>query len=122
LFCFSRGQHPEMFVQVDEGRFGDHQQVFMTYDWRPAGFRFKVGTRHPDQLPTRPPQLDEMSRIARDLAGDHDFCRVDLYLVGDKIYFGEMTFHPYAGFRAVRPLEASLRLGSMVELPGVRPV
>lgn len=123
LFCFARGRHPEMFVQVDMGRFGDYQQVFMTLpDWRPAGFRFRVRTRHPDVLPPRPPELDAMAQMARTLAREQDFCRVDFYLVAGRVFFGEITFHPYAGFRAVRPIEASLHLGSLVELPGARPI
>ena len=123
FFCFDRGRNPDVFVQVDMGRFGDYQQVIMTGEWQPAGFRFRVKkTRPPDRLPPRPPHLDEMVRMARILAKDHNFCRVDLYLVCDRLYFGELTFHPYAGFRAIRPVEASLRLGSMIELAGSHPV
>jgi hypothetical protein len=119
FFCFDRGRHPEMFIQVDIGRFGDYQQVFMTGDWRPAGFRFRLmKTRPPDELPPKPPQLEEMRRLARILARDHDFCRVDLYSVAGRVYFGELTLYPYAGFRAIRPREASLRLGSMIQLAG----
>lgn len=119
FFCFDRGRHPEIFVQVDMGRYGDYRQILMTGDWQPAGCQFRNKVRLPDDVPPKPVQFEEMTRLARTLVGDHDFCRVDLFVIGDKVYFGELTLHPYAGFKAIRPLEASLRLGSMIQLPGV---
>lgn len=52
--------------------------------------------RFPGRI-TVPERLQEMIRMAEDLAEGIPFVRVDLYLVGDKIYFGEMTFTPATG-------------------------
>lgn len=52
---------------------------------------------HNRVLPTRPSHLSEMLRIAEVLSEDFDFVRVDLYDVGGKLYFGELTFTPASG-------------------------
>ena len=46
----------------------------------------------------RPKALDEMLHIASVLSKGFPFVRVDLYEVGGRPYFGEMTFTPSAGF------------------------
>lgn len=45
----------------------------------------------------RPEYLEEMKGIAETLAEDFVFVRVDLYLIKDQIYFGELTFTPSNG-------------------------
>lgn len=45
----------------------------------------------------RPSMLNEMARVVRILAHEFDFVRVDLYEVGGKVYFGELTFSPASG-------------------------
>jgi len=47
--------------------------------------------------PILPKQYVEMIRLAEILAGSVDFVRVDLYLIGDQIYFSEMTNYPLGG-------------------------
>lgn len=42
----------------------------------------------------KPEKLDEMLEIAKKLAEDFEFVRVDLYELNGKIYFGELTFSP----------------------------
>jgi hypothetical protein len=46
----------------------------------------------------KPKNFDEMARVARDLSADFDFVRVDLYTVGERVYFGELTCTPSAGY------------------------
>ena len=45
-----------------------------------------------------PPNFGEMVQVAQALSADFDFVRVDLYSVGDKIYFGELTCTPHQGY------------------------
>ena len=42
--------------------------------------------------------------------------RIDFYIVGDKIYFGEMTFTSQGGYMDYLSKEYSLELGSMINL------
>jgi hypothetical protein len=46
----------------------------------------------------RPASFDAMVRVARDVSADLDFVRVDLYTVGAKVYFGELTVTPHQGY------------------------
>jgi hypothetical protein len=42
--------------------------------------------------------FDEMVDVAKALSSDFDFARIDLYNVDGKVYFGEITLTPAAGF------------------------
>lgn len=90
----------------------------------PAGFDFSITLCSPDKnreahydgnwnfwsgdlLPgeaaglERPANFDEMIAVARALAADFDFVRVDLYSVGGRIYFGELTLTPASGLERI---------------------
>lgn len=49
----------------------------------------------------KPANFEVMVQVARDLSADFDFVRVDLYTVEDKVYFGELTCTPAAGYAAI---------------------
>lgn len=61
----------------------------------------------------KPTKLDEMIEVARCLAKDFLFVRVDLYNVGDRVMFSELTFTPEAGRMDYYTEKAQLELGSM---------
>lgn len=42
---------------------------------------------------------------------------VDLYVIGEKVYFGEMTFFPASGIGEFSPREWNERLGDLIQLP-----
>lgn len=42
----------------------------------------------------RPDKLDRMLELAKDFSKDFPYVRVDLYFVGEQIFFGELTFTP----------------------------
>ena len=56
-----------------------------------------VGAEENPDRPCRPEQLEEMCVMAENLAEGIPFVRIDLYTVGHKVYFGEMTFTPATG-------------------------
>lgn len=64
-----------------------------------------------------PSNLSEMIKLAEILSDGFPFVRVDLYNVKGKIYFGEMTFFPAAGFGVFTTPDADLLLGSWLQLP-----
>lgn len=47
--------------------------------------------------PQKPDNLDEILDLVRSLSKDFKYVRVDLYLVGECVKFGEMTFTPGSG-------------------------
>lgn len=68
----------------------------------------------------RPTQLEEMIRIAEILSQDIPFVRVDFYIIGGNVIFGEMTFFPASGFTPFVPDEWDKTLGDWLELPNLK--
>ena len=63
-----------------------------------------------------PNNFKEMKKIAEILANDLPFVRVDLYSVGEKIYFSEMTLTPAGGYTPFLPDEYDKILGEKINL------
>jgi hypothetical protein len=59
-----------------------------------------------------PASIDEMIRIAEALGAGTDFVRVDLYEIGGRILFGELTNYPSAGRGSFDPPEYDEILGA----------
>ena len=73
---------------------------------------------NPGHEVNRPQKLDEMLDLARKLAKRHAFLRTDFYSINDKLYFGEMTFYPEAGFGKWSSNEIDDKLGNCVNIQG----
>ena len=73
---------------------------------------------HPlsDEPLEKPENFDEMVRLAEELGKDFRHVRVDLYNVGGKIYFGELTFFHYSGNVPFVPDEWDFKVGEWLEL------
>jgi hypothetical protein len=52
---------------------------------------------NPDKLPEKPKNLKKMIEISKILSAGFTFVRVDLYNIGNRIWFGELTFTPEGG-------------------------
>lgn len=65
----------------------------------------------------RPKHLDDMIRVCKELSKDIPFVRVDLYVIDDSEYFGELTFYPASGFGRFTPDEWSAKIGGILTLP-----
>ena len=66
----------------------------------------------------KPVHLEQMKVICRKLSKDIKFSRIDLYVIDDKEYFGEITFYPAAGFGEFTPADWNERLGELINLDG----
>lgn len=70
-----------------------------------------------DHLIDKPKCLEEMIEVSRKLAAEIDYVRVDLYVVDDRIYVGELTFTSSGGNNPnITPKCADLELGRMIHL------
>ena len=58
-----------------------------------------------------------MKKIAADLSKNFIHVRVDLYEIEGKIYFGEMTFTPLAGYINYKSPGTDEYFGSLMTLP-----
>lgn len=99
-FCFAGRAE---FIQVSFGRYGDASERildrnFISVDvWN--GLKLYQGDI------TRPHNYDEMLHLADSLSQEFDFIRVDLYSIGSRIYFGELTCYPAGGLAPFIPKE-----------------
>lgn len=89
------------FVQVDAGRFTKRRQDFYSPDWE--HLPMSGGPPWAEPARSRPDELDEMIDIAERLGAETDFVRVDLYLLPDRIVFGELTSYPAGGDSPFEP-------------------
>ena len=64
--------------------------------------------------PTKPENLTDLLEVAKICCQDFLHVRVDLYNIGQKIYFGELTFFPKSGFHAGKDMN---EFGKMIKLP-----
>jgi hypothetical protein len=97
------------FIQVDRGRFRHHTRNLYDTGWRLLPVRLTLENHAPDD---QPDCLGEMIRIAGRLAQGFEFLRVDCYVVGQRLYVGELTNYPGAGFERFIPHSFALELGA----------
>lgn len=64
----------------------------------------------------KPKCIKEMIHICRILANGIPFTRIDLYMIEDKVYFGEITFYPASGFGVFTPNDWNYKLGNLLRL------
>jgi hypothetical protein len=63
-----------------------------------------------------PRTLGKMLEVARRLAEPFPFVRVDLYELGERVYFGEMTFYPGKGVERFSPPEFDRTFGEWLDI------
>ena len=66
---------------------------------------------------SRPKLLDEMLSLARRLAEPFYYVRIDLYVLQERIYIGEFTFTPEAGYGRFVPEATNLEWGAKFTVP-----
>lgn len=115
FFCFNG--EPK-YCQVIRDRHTKETIDFYDMDWNHMLF---VGlnplARNGLTPVARPGNLDEMKDICRKLADPKSFVRVDLYVIDDKSYFGELTLYPASGMGVFTPEEWNSKLGDLLTLP-----
>lgn len=65
-----------------------------------------------------PAALKEMLGLSEKLSGGIPFVRTDFYLIGGKVYFGEMTFFPASGMEKFVPPSVDEKLGEWLKITG----
>ena len=121
IWCFNGKCH---YIWACANR-DEHATEVMTYDceWNahPEYSIFYSGYKHGEILP-KPKNLERMIEVAEKLSEDFPCVRVDLYNVGGKIYFGELTFTSYGGLQDFYTDEFQKIAGSQIDLSKVKVV
>ncbi len=113
FFCFNGEPR---FMQLEVGRFSSHNtRNFYDMKWNLMPFGKEL-PHNPDIHVDKPEKFEEMKKIARSLSQPFQFVRVDLYQVGGKVYFGELTFFPAGGAPDFIPDEYDTIVGNMWKL------
>ena len=101
---------------VDSDRFGDHIRNIYDTDWnlQPFAIGYKNDLSVHFERPTR---LKEMVEFAKLFSAGIPFLRTDFYVIGDQLYFGELTFFQRSGMTPFYPKELDLELGKLIHLP-----
>lgn len=105
------------YAWVDVKRHTDHRRNFYDLDWN----QLEVVTDKPitDEPIPKPNGFEKMLEIAKQLAQEFPFVRVDFYSLNSKIYIGELTFYPWSGCVQFTPDDFDFELGKSFTLPKI---
>lgn len=111
FFCFN-GEVKGLFVASD--------RPFATkFDFFDADFeRLPIQQHYPNSNYeiAKPECFDEMKQIAEKLSQGFKHIRIDLYVVNNKVYFGEMTFFHFSGMERFDPDQVDYEWGKWIEI------
>lgn len=112
VLCF--GGEPKV-IEVHRGRFSDHTQNFYNCNWDELSITQK-GEKSSSVKEEVPLLLNEMLELTRKLCRSFCHVRVDWYIYGGALRFGEMTFFDGSGFVPFDRFEDDVMLGSLIDL------
>ncbi len=88
----------------------------MNWNYRPEWSNFSEHYRQGKEVIPKPINFDRMMEIASILSREFPIIRVDLYEVGKKVYFGELTFTSLGGFMDYLTPEFLLEMGNKIDV------
>lgn len=118
FMCFD-GEPKLLFLDIgliDENNIYNHHYPRNIYDMDFNLMPFKETRNNYDGAIEKPENFEKMIEIARTLSQPFPFCRVDLYNVDGKVYFGEITFYHGGGCNDIQPEEWDLKIGSWIDI------
>lgn len=112
-FCFQDNHGKKKKILYVERVIGDDRARIMfneKWEYYKCDSNFKYLN---EDIP-RPRNLKKILEIMDRLSEDFNFVRVDLFLIKNKIYFGELTFIPTAGFLQFKDEKENLKWGNYI--------
>lgn len=119
FFCFE-GEPKVLSLDIgvckDDGSHAEeYYRNFYDMDFKPLEIKETREHFAVDKI-QKPQNFDLMIDYARRLSSPFPHCRVDLYNIKGKIYFGEITFYHGSGYNAFEPKNADLMLGEWIDI------
>ena len=118
ILCF-HGEPKFVYVKTEHFDNGINRETgypmsFYTTDWEYIDAKYK-------DIPTRkdidkPPHLEEMLDISRELSKNFPFVRVDFFESARKLYVAEFSFAPWAGLRPYEPESLDYEMGEWLDI------
>ena len=112
FYCFN-GE--PIYCQVIRDRKSKETIDFYDMDWNHMQF---VGlnpvAKNGLNPVAKPVKLVDMIELCKRLSQNIPFVRIDMYVINDKIYFGEITFFPASGMGIFTPDEWNYKLGDLI--------
>jgi hypothetical protein len=111
IYCF---EGVAKLVQVDSDKLSIQRRNFFNEDWQELNLTLS-GYNKIMNYP-KPFFIDELIQLSNKLSSEFHFARIDWYFANNKIYFGEITFHPASGFGSFKPKEWERKMGDMIKI------
>lgn len=117
IYCFN-GVPDVILVCRDRFSKNSHRASYLFFDQEWIFQPLNKGDEDLQKIDVpKPENLEEMIEIAKKLSRDFLFARIDLYNIGGKIYFGEITLSPNSGFDPDIKYETDLMFGQKLKIP-----
>ena len=118
FFCFNGEPH---YCQVIRDRHTKETIDFYDMEWNHMPFvGLNPAAKNGTTPVTKPIHLETMKEICCRLSKNMIFCRIDLYVIDDKEYFGEITLYPASGIGQFTPSDWNHHLGDLIKLSGAK--
>lgn len=115
IHCFNGVEGFKAFIQIDRGRYVNHRRNVYDLNWNLLDMQIEKKYPHIETI-QKPNKLDEIINIAKKLSEDFDYIRVDIYVVDDQIFFGELTMTHGDGMENISPVEIDNHWGDLWEI------
>lgn len=119
VHCF--GGKPRFIQLIGERNWEKHtgRQFIYDADWKVQNWTFGDYPRFEHEIP-KPECLEKLLNVAEKMSKGLPYVRVDLYVIENKVLFGEMTLTPAGGsyqYNNEWTKEVNIMLGKLIELP-----
>jgi glycosyltransferase len=114
LFCFD-GKMKALFIATDRFTSGEETK-FDFFDENFNHLPFTNGHPNATKPIKKPESFQQMKDLAEKLSQKNPHVRVDFYCTNGKIYFGELTFFHWGGFKRFEPEEWDFKFGEWFKL------
>lgn len=115
VYCFN-GEPKYILVCVGREKGGHPKFYFFDEKWELARINKDSKNAPADFSLDKPQCFDKLINCARKLSKPFPFVRADFYVVGSKLFFGELTFTPAGGLDANRLPETDIMMGNMLHI------
>lgn len=115
IFQDIHGQHRYLFqvIHRHEEKFDPIHEI-LTEDWKVSELKRKGKLNASEKISEKPDCLELMKDIGKIILGDLGYLRIDLYLVDNQLFIGEITVTPARGAVIFEPSKSDRQLGGWI--------